>query len=67
MNIISIDEETVIVEENEENMIKLLEEYDFKVVTCAFDKVYKFGGGFHCCTSDIRRKGTLQSYFKTLE
>lgn len=67
MNIISIDAKTVIVEENEENMIKLLEEYDFKVVTCAFDKVYKFGGGFHCCTSDIRRKGALQAYFKTLE
>lgn len=67
MNIISVDEETVVVEENEENMVNLLEEYDFKVITCPFDKVYKFGGGFHCCTSDIRRKGTLKSYFKTLD
>ena len=63
MNLLSIDEETIIVEEKEEKLIKLLEEYDFKVITCPFDKVYKFGGGFHCCTSDIRRKGNLESYF----
>jgi glycine amidinotransferase len=67
MNVISIDQSTVVVEENEENMIKLMEEHDFKVITCPFDKVYKFGGGFHCCTTDIRRKGQLTSYFKTLD
>jgi len=26
-----------------------------------------FGGGFHCCTLDTRRAGTLQSYFPTLD
>lgn len=64
MNFLSIDEETVIVEEKEEPMIKLLESLDCKVITCPFDKVYKFGGGVHCCTVDIRRNGTLQSYFR---
>jgi glycine amidinotransferase len=66
MNILSIDEETIVAEEKEESLIKLLEEHDFKVITCPFDKVYKFGGGFHCCSADIRRKGTLQSYFSNL-
>lgn len=66
MNVISVNEETVIVEEKEEKTISLLEHYDFKVITCPFDKVYKFGGGFHCCTIDIRRKGSLRSYFSSL-
>ena len=29
--------------------------------------VYAFGGGFHCCTVDIRRAGTLKSYFPSLD
>ena len=29
--------------------------------------VYAFGGGFHCCTVDIRREGSLRSYFPTLD
>ncbi|MCP3659253.1 MAG: hypothetical protein GY830_02625 [Bacteroidetes bacterium] len=67
MNVFCIDEERVIVEEEEEPMIKLLESLDCKVITCPFGDVYKFGGGFHCCTSDIRRKGRLKSYFPSLD
>lgn len=67
MNILCIDEERVIVEEAEESMIKLLESLGCKVITCPFEEVYKFGGSFHCCTLDIRRRGNLQSYFPSLE
>ena len=28
-----------------------------------FRNNYKYGGSFHCATVDIRRRGTLQSYF----
>ena len=28
-----------------------------------FKDHYVFGGGFHCATCDIRRRGTLKSYF----
>lgn len=67
MNILLLDEQRVIVDEKEEPMIKLLESLGCKVITCPFNEVYKFGGSFHCCTSDIRRRGTLQSYFPTLD
>ena len=50
-----------------EDWTKLFEKYGYKVITCPFDKVYKFGGGFHCCSSDIRRRGKLESYFPTLD
>eukprot|EP00919_Chromeraceae_sp_WS-2016_P024973 GHVR01059071.1.p3 GENE.GHVR01059071.1~~GHVR01059071.1.p3 ORF type:complete len:363 (-),score=63.08 GHVR01059071.1:6246-7334(-) len=67
MNILCINDKKIIVEEKEEAMIKLLESLDFEVLTCPFDKVYKFGGGFHCCTTDIRRSGNLKSYFPSLD
>lgn len=67
MNILSLDERTVVVEAEEGPMIKLLESLGCRVLTCPFDQVYKFGGSFHCCTSDIRRRGSLQSYFPNLD
>ncbi len=67
MNVICLDENRVIVEEKEELMIKLLESLGSEVITCPFSDVYKFGGGFHCCTVDIRRRGGLKSYFPSLD
>jgi glycine amidinotransferase len=48
-------------------MIELLESLDCEVIPVAFDRVYPFGGSFHCCTTDIRRDGELRSYFPTLD
>ena len=45
----------------------LLRSLGCEVIPCPFDRVYPFGGGFHCCTADIRRDGKLQSYFPTLD
>lgn len=67
MNVLLLDVDKVVVEEKEEEVIRFFEKYGYKIITCPFDKVYKFGGGFHCCSSDIRRRGTLQSYFPTLD
>lgn len=67
MNVLILDIDKVIVEESEEEVIKFFEKHGYKVITCPFDKVYKFGGGFHCCTSDIRRRGKLKSYFPSLD
>ena len=67
MNILSLDENTVIVEEAEQPFAELLYSLDFEILTCPFDAVYKFGGSFHCCSLDIRRRGTLQSYFPSLD
>lgn len=67
MNILMLDEHTAIVETAEAPMIALLRSLECEVIPCPFDRVYGFGGGFHCCTADIRRDGTLQSYFPTLD
>jgi glycine amidinotransferase len=61
------DDHTVVVEQAETPMIELLRSVGCEVIPWPFDRVYPFGGGFHCCTADIRRDGTLQSYFPTLD
>ena len=63
MNVLSLDEERVIVEREEEPMIKALKEWGFKPILCSFRKCYRYGGSFHCATVDIRRRGELKSYF----
>jgi len=64
MNILSIDENTVIVEKNETPLIKMLsEDYGFNVIPISFYNAYMFGGGFHCQTLDIERDGHKKSYF----
>jgi glycine amidinotransferase len=62
-----LDEHIAVVEEAETPTIELLRSLDYEVVTCAFDRVYAFGGGVHCCTADIRRAGPLRSYFLALD
>jgi glycine amidinotransferase len=63
MNILMLDERTAIVEQAEKPMMDLMRGLGCEVIPVAFDRVYPFGGGFHCCTADIRREGILQSYF----
>jgi glycine amidinotransferase len=67
MNILMLDEHTAVVERREQPMIELLESLGCEVIPCAFDRVYPFGGSFHCCTTDIRRDGILRSYFPSLD
>jgi glycine amidinotransferase len=67
MNFLMLDERTVVVEAAEAPMMALMRSLGCEVIPCPFDRVYAFGGGFHCCTADIRRDGKLQSYFPTLD
>lgn len=67
MNVLCLDERTVICEERETGMIRNLQRWGFRVIPLPFRQVYPFGGGFHCCVLDVRRRGTLQSYFPTLD
>jgi glycine amidinotransferase len=67
MNILMLDERTAVVEAAEAPMIALMRSLGCEVIPCRFDRVYAFGGGFHCCTVDIRREGTLKSYFPSLD
>ncbi len=63
INVLMLDEERIIVEERQEPLIKALKEWGFKPIPCAFEARYPFMGSFHCSTVDIRRTGTLKSYF----
>jgi glycine amidinotransferase len=67
MNILMLDPDTAVVEAAERPTIELLESLGCTVVPCAFDRVYGLGGSFHCCTCDLRREGSLQSWFPSLD
>ena len=63
MNILSVDEKRVIVEEQEKPLIRALEKWGFEPIPIPFRNFYPFGGSIHCATVDIRRRGKLKSYF----
>ena len=63
LNVLSLDEKRIVVERCQESMIRLLKEHGFEPIPCNFLYYSPFGGAFHCATLDIRRRGTLQSYF----
>lgn len=63
LNVLMLDEQRVIVEAHDEQLIAALKNWGMKPIRCNFRNFNTFGGAFHCATLDIRRKGTLQSYF----
>lgn len=63
INILSVDDRKVIVEENEQPLIDLLKKHGFEPIPIPFRNFYPFGGSVHCATADIRRRGKLESYF----
>ncbi|MEY9842958.1 inosamine-phosphate amidinotransferase 1 [Streptacidiphilus sp. MAP5-3] len=62
MNILAYDEETIIVPARQEGLARMLEKEGFTAVPVPFRHGRTFGGGFHCCTLDVRRDGSLASY-----
>ncbi|MBX9787180.1 MAG: glycine amidinotransferase, partial [Alphaproteobacteria bacterium] len=48
MNLLSIDENTVVVEENEDELHNVLEALDFNVIKIPYRSVFEFGGSIHC-------------------
>ncbi|ONI76293.1 hypothetical protein ALI144C_37175 [Actinosynnema sp. ALI-1.44] len=62
MNILSVDEETVIVPKAQDGLAKLLDSAGFTVIPVPYRHGRTFGGGFHCCSADVRRAGELTSY-----
>jgi N-dimethylarginine dimethylaminohydrolase len=63
MNLLSVDPETVVVDERQTNLIKLLESHKFTVVPVRMRHIYTQGGGIHCATLDTVRESKLESYF----
>ena len=62
MNVLSVDEEQVIVEAGDVGLARLLEHRGFHVWPVPFQHVNAIGGSVHCATVDIRRAGILESY-----
>ena len=63
MNLFSINPNLVVVDRDQTALIKLLEKHGLDVIPLKLRHSKMLGGGFHCTTLDIRRKGTLERYF----
>ena len=63
MNLFSINPGLVVVDRDQTALIKLLEGRGLDVIPLKLRHSKMLGGGFHCVTLDVRRKGTLEKYF----
>lgn len=62
-NTFMLDEKRLFVEASEEPLLRAFESWGFEPIPVSLINFNRFGGGFHCCTLDIRRRGVLESYF----
>jgi len=62
LNLLSVDENTVLVNDGCKTLIRLLEEHRFTVVPIRHRHRRLFGGGFHCFTLDTVRAGGAEDY-----
>lgn len=63
MNALSISPDLVVVDKDQTALIKLLEKHGLDVIPIKLRHSKMMGGGFHCITTDIRRRGELERYF----
>jgi len=63
LNVLSLGTERVVMQRGEEPLRKMLVYHGMKPIEVDMRSAYALGGGFHCWTLDIRRRGKLQSYF----
>ena len=63
MNAFSINPNLVVVDRNQPTLIKLLEKHGLDVIPLKLRHSKMLGGGPHCVTLDVRRRGTLDRYF----
>ncbi len=62
MNVLMLDEKRVIVSAGEKRFARTLKQWGFEPIECPFWDFETIGGGLHCASVDIRRRGSLQSY-----
>lgn len=55
MNVLSLDPETIIVDEIQVGLIEQLKSKKFNVITLPMRQSRTLGGGFHCVTCDVQR------------
>jgi N-dimethylarginine dimethylaminohydrolase len=63
MNLFSIRPDLVVVDRDQTALVRLLEKKKLDVIPLKLRHSRMLGGGFHCVTLDVRRRGALQRYF----
>lgn len=62
LNVLSVDESTVLVNDANPELIRTLEQHGFTAVPVRHRHRRLFGGGFHCFTLDTVRSGGAEDY-----
>lgn len=62
INFLMISPELAIVDRSQSTLIRELEKRQVEVIPMQLRHARTLGGGFHCVTLDVRRKGTLETY-----
>ncbi len=63
MNALMISPTLAVVDQHQSELIRQIESAGIDVLPLRLRHGRQLGGGFHCVTLDVRRKGSLQSYF----
>ena len=64
VNVISLNEKTIVIRDTAYLTIKALEKNGFEVIPFRLRHSELFGGGLHCSTVDVRRKEVMEDYFQ---
>ncbi len=62
LNLFSLDEQTVVVDQNQHALIKVLEQRGITAIPVRMRHMFVMDGGLHCATLDTVREGTLETY-----
>ncbi|EDO35968.1 predicted protein [Nematostella vectensis] len=62
MNVLMLDPTRVVCDKNETTTIKMFEKLGITPIPVSIRFANSLGGGFHCWTCDVRRRGKLESY-----
>ncbi|MCK5149800.1 hypothetical protein KAJ87_02650 [Candidatus Pacearchaeota archaeon] len=63
VNVLSLDEKSMLIRDNALLTIKALEKAGFEPIPFRLRHSELFGGGIHCSTVDVRRKECMENYF----
>ena len=63
MNVVMLDEKRVLVQAEQTSIIQMFEDLGINSIPVDIRNVNKLGGGIHCMTCDIRRRGSLETHF----
>jgi N-dimethylarginine dimethylaminohydrolase len=62
MNILALGPDRIVVPANQPKLARQLEEVGIEPIPVRFRHGRTFGGGLHCCSLDVRRRGELADY-----